>query len=117
MVEWLEEIALLQARVPTAGDDDVIMDRDPEGLKRIDKLVGHLDIGGGWRGIAGRVIVGQDQRTGVQLERAARNLARIDRNMINRPLAHGFVGDQNVALVEKQNAELSVRRKAIALFR
>lgn len=48
----------------------------------------------------------QDQRTGAKLQRTANNLAWIDRRVVDGANALHLIGDQRIALVEKQNPEL-----------
>ena len=56
-------------------------------------------------GLSG-MVVHQDQRRGVQLQRALHHLARIDRRMIDGAALLRLVGDQHVLAVEEQDAEL-----------
>ena len=35
----------LEARVAFLADDDVVVDRDAQGLRHLDDLLGHLDVG------------------------------------------------------------------------
>ena len=81
------------------ADDDVVVDRDAEGLCGVDNHLGHVDIGPRRRGIAGGMIVDEDQGCGRKLQRPPHNLARIDRRMIDRAPPLNLVGDQCVALV------------------
>ena len=48
----------------------------------------------------------QDQCTGAKLQRTANNLAWIDRRVVDGANALHLIGDQRIALVEKQNPEL-----------
>ena len=48
----------------------------------------------------------QDQRGGVQRQRALHHLARIDRRVIDGAALLHFVGDQHVLAVEEEDAEL-----------
>ena len=52
------------------------------------------------------MIVHEDHRGGRQFERALDHFARIDRRVIDRAGLLHLVGDQLIALVEKQDAEL-----------
>jgi hypothetical protein len=102
----LHQLQTSEARVPILADDDVIVHRDPEWGGDVDDLPRHLDVSRGGRRIARGVIVHQDDCGGRKLQRAFDQLARVDRRMIDRPLLLHLVGDQVVALVEKQDAKL-----------
>ena len=52
------------------------------------------------------MVVHEDDRGRGQFERALDHFARIDRRVIDRALLLHLVGDELVALVEKQDAEL-----------
>ena len=54
------QLQALQAGMAELADDDVIVHGDAERLGDIDHLLGHLDIGGGRRRVAGRVVVDED---------------------------------------------------------
>ena len=54
-----------KAGVPIPGDDDVVMDSDAEQLANLGNLLGHIDIGTGRRGVAGRVVVDEHTAGGV----------------------------------------------------
>ena len=87
----------------------------PSGLGDIDDRLRHLDVGVRRRRIAGRMIVHQDQRGSRQFERALDHFARIDRRVIDGADLLQFVGDELVALVEKQHAELLLSANAMAV--
>ena len=70
------------------ADNDVVVHQDAETLGRRHDLLGHLDIGR-------------------QLERPLHHLAHIDRGVIDGALLLHLVGDDLVALVEEQDAELT----------
>src|SRR5580692_9893966 len=57
-----DQLHPLQARMAVSAYDDVVVHGDAERLRDIDDRFRHLDIGLRWRGIAGRVIVHQDDR-------------------------------------------------------
>jgi hypothetical protein len=46
-------------------DDHMVVDSDTKEPAHLDDLLGHVDIGTRWRGIAGRVIVDEDAAGGV----------------------------------------------------
>ena len=61
------------------------------------------------------MVVHQHDRGGGQLERALDHFARIDRGVIDRARLLHLVGDQLVAFVEEQNAELLQLGEALAV--
>ena len=69
-------------------------------------LGGHRDVGIGRGGVARGVVVHQDQRAGVQFQRALHDLTRVDRDMVDGALGLFLIGDQHVLAVKKQDAEL-----------
>ena len=44
-----------------AADDDVVVDGDPEGLRHLDDVAGHLDVGRGGGGIPRGMVVDEDE--------------------------------------------------------
>ncbi len=84
----------------------MIVDGDADGFCSVDDAAGHLDVVAAGGGIAGGVIVHQDNRAGLQFERAFHDFARIGRRLVDGALAHGFIADEDVAVVEEQHAEL-----------
>ena len=60
-----------------------------------------------WLGlrIAARMVVDDDDRGGVEIERAAHDLADVDRGFVDRALPHRLVGDQHVLRVEEEDAD------------
>ena len=103
-----------KARMAIPCNDDMVVDSDTKQPANLDDLLGHVDIGPGWRGVARRVIVDEHAAGGVQLDCAPQNLPRIHRRVVHSALVHDLVGDQVVALVEVQHAELLARLEAIA---
>ena len=91
------------------GDDHVVVDSDTKQLANLVNLLGHVDIGPGWRGVAGRVVVDEDAAGGVQFDGSPQNLPRIHRRVVDRAFGQDLVGDQVVALVEVQHPELLAR--------
>ena len=88
------------------ADDDVVMHHDAKVLGRRHDLLGHLDIGARRSRVASGVIVHEHDRRGRQLERPLHHLAHIDGGVIDGALLLHLVGDDLVALVEEQDAEL-----------
>ena len=94
------------------------MEREPERSRRRLDLRGHVDVGLGGRGVARGVVVHQDQRRGVQLQRPLDHLARVDRDVVHGAPRLLLVGDQHVLAVEEQDAELlllAVRHDGVAV--
>ena len=58
------------------------------------------------------MIMRQDDSGGVQFQRAAGDLPRIHRRVVDRAFAHGHLGDQTGAPVQEQYAKLLGRRMA-----
>ena len=88
------------------ADDDVVVDHDPERLGRAHDLLGHLDIGL-WRGGVARGVVMHEHDGGCrQLQRPLHHLAHIDRGVIDGARLPHLIGDDLVALVEEEDAEL-----------
>ena len=57
----------LEAAVAGLADHDVVVHRDAELGRGLLDLAGHLDVGLRRRGVAGRVVVHQDERRGAEL--------------------------------------------------
>ena len=62
------------------------------------------------RGVAGGVVVDEDEGARRELERPLHHLARVDRRMVDGSGLLHLVGDEGVALVEEQEPELSSNR-------
>src|SRR6266540_1769957 len=88
------------------ADDDVVVHGDAERAGDLDDRLRHLDIGARRRRVARWMVVHEDDGGGRELERALDHLARVHRRVIDGSDLLGFVGDQLVALVEEQDAEL-----------
>jgi hypothetical protein len=57
-----------KARMPIPGDDDVVMDSNAEQLANLVNLLGHVDVGLGRGGVAGRMVVDEDAAGGLQFD-------------------------------------------------
>ena len=88
-----------------AADDEVIVQGDADRC-RGSRMLGHRDIGVGWGRVARGMVVHQDDRRGVQFERALHHLARIDRRVVDRAALLALMGDQRVLAVEEEKVEL-----------
>src|ERR1700730_9894270 len=98
-----------EARMPIPRNDHMVMDSNTKQVANFCHLFGHIDIGPGWRGVARRVVVDEDAAGGVKLDGSPEHLARVHRRVIDRAFGQDLVGDQVVALVEVENAELLAR--------
>ena len=78
----------------------------PRGACDIDDVPGDLHIGGGGGRVSAGMIVHQDQSRGGQFQRPFDHLARIDRRVVDGARLLHLVGDERVALVEEEQAEL-----------
>ncbi len=98
---------LLPERQKTAvADNDVIVHANAERLCRTHDILGQIDIGARWAGIAGGMVVHQDHRSRTQFQRALDHFARIDRRVVDSATRLRLVREQVISIVEKQNAEL-----------
>ena len=102
----LDQLQPLEAGVSFLADDKVVVHGNAERTRHFDHCLGHLDVGARGRGIARGVIVDQDDGGRRQFQRALDDLARIDRRMVDGAFLLLLVGDQLIALVEEQDAEL-----------
>ena len=99
-----------------AADDDVVVDGDAEGLRHVHDLARHRmsaeeGVGSpeGWLWTRIRAVA---ESSSARLH----HLARIDRRVVDGAGLLHLVGDQRVALVEEQQAELlACRMKAMAV--
>jgi hypothetical protein len=92
--------------MPVLADNEMVVHGDAERARNLDDRLRHLNVGARRGGIAGGMVVHQDDRGSGKLERALDHLARIDRGVIDGADLLALVGDQVVALVEKQDAKL-----------
>jgi hypothetical protein len=79
----LDQLQVAQAGVAVAGDDQVVVQDDPERGGGLLDVLGHRDVGFGRGRVARGVVVHQDQYGGAELERALDNLARVDRGVVD----------------------------------
>ena len=89
-----------------AGDDQMIMHCNAHRLGSVHDGAGHLDIVPAGGRISRWVIVHENDGAGLQFQRALHDFARIHWCLVHRSLAHRFIADQDVAVVEKQHPEL-----------
>src|SRR5262249_47012013 len=100
--------------MPVLADDEMIVNRYAEWARHRDDCFPHLNVGLGWRRIARWMIVHQDDGAGRQFERALDHLARIDRRVIDGAGLLHFIGDELIALIEKQYSELLAVGEALS---
>jgi hypothetical protein len=96
----------LEAGMAAFADDDMVVDDEVEGPRRLDDLPRHGDIAVGRGGIAAGVVVDKDHGGRAQFEGALDDLARIDRHMVDRADLLDLVGDELVLAVEEHDAEM-----------
>ena len=104
-------LRLQQTRLPEAegrhvADDDVVADPDAQRFRRGGDPARHRDIGAARPRIAGGRVVAEDDAEGSRAERGRENLARIDRDMVDRALLETAAADQAPAPVEKEHVKL-----------
>lgn len=83
----------------------MVVQRHTQRRARSCDFFGHGDVGLRRRRIPRRVIMHEDQRRGVDLERALDDLARVDRHVIDRAPRLCLVGNENVLAIKEQHAE------------
>ena len=69
--------------MPILADDQMVVHRDAERFRDLDDRLRHLDVGARGRGVAGGMVVHQDDRGGGELERALDHFAGINRRVID----------------------------------
>jgi hypothetical protein len=88
------------------ADDDVVVHRDTKRAGRFHDRLRHVDVRPRRGRVSRRMVVDQYNGRGREFERAAHHLARIDRRVVHRAAALHLVGDQRVALVEEEDADV-----------
>ena len=101
-----QQALLAEAQPLAVADDDVVVDHDGQHGQRALHLTRHVDVGAGGRRVAAGVVVHQDDGGRVQLQRALRNLPRVDGGVVDGAAGLRLVGQQAVAAVQEQDAEL-----------
>jgi hypothetical protein len=87
-------------------DHDMVVQCDLESARRFLQSACHLDVLPGRLGIAGRMIVHDDQSGSVEDERTLHHFARIHRRVIDRPALLHLVGNYGVLTIKKQHPKL-----------
>jgi len=93
-----------------ARNHQMIVNGNSQGLCRIGDSPGQLDIIAARRRVPAGVVVHQDDRTRLQLQRPLHDLARIGRRLVHRSLAKALVADQDIAVVQEKDPELLRQR-------
>ena len=68
------------------SDDEMIGQFNPHHLSDSDEDLSHLEIAGGWNGISGRVVVGQNETVSPMPDRQMEHLSRMEQELSERPL-------------------------------
>ncbi len=87
-------------------DHDVVVQLNFESLGGCFQFACHLDVGPGRLGIATGMIVHSDERRSVEDQGALKDLARINRRVIDRAALLHLIGNKIILLVEKQNPKV-----------
>ena len=85
-----------------ATDDEMVVDADTERLGGGDDVFSQADISLAGGGIAGRMIVHEDDCAGAQIQRPPHNLTRIGSGVIDGATMLNFIAHQLVFVVEEQ---------------
>ena len=77
-----------QAGMAIPADDHMVVDGDAKQVANFGDLLGHVDVGPRWCGVAGRVVVHENAASGVQLDGSPQNLPRVHRRVVHsaRPI-------------------------------
>ena len=103
---WLQQPLAPEGQLATIADDEVVVQHDAERAGGRLHLRRHLDIGAGRGGVAARVVVDQDDGGGAEVEAPLYHFPRVDGGVVHRAARLFLIGDQAVAGVEEQHAEL-----------
>ena len=74
----------------------MVVHRNPHVAAGFDQVAGQADVLAVGAGIAGRVVVDDDDRGGAELDGAGDNLADVDLGLVDRGAPHRLVGEQHV---------------------
>ena len=99
------------------ADDDMVVDGDLHVAAGFDQILGQADVLLAGGGVAAGVVVDDDDRGRAERDGARDHLADMDRGLVDASAPHRLVGDQHVAGVEEQDADLLDRRMPIAACR
>lgn len=93
----------------TLPHNDVVQHTHVHHLQRLLQHLGQFSISDAGLGAAGRMVVAQDQRRGVVVQRALHHLSRVDDGVVDGALKQLFETQHSMLGVEKQAAEYLVR--------
>lgn len=95
-----------EAEVAVLAQDHVVVKRDVQNLARLGERARHLAVLPARRGVAGGVVVGDDDRGRVQQDRRLVDLTRVDDRGVDRPDRHDVVAQKDVPGIQAQDHEL-----------
>ena len=75
------------------GHDEVVVQGYLYGFQRLLNLAGHFNVWLGGGGITARVVMGDDERSSAQLQRAAHHLARVGGGVVDGAALLHLVSD------------------------
>ena len=84
-----------------ASDDEMVVDRNADGVAGLNDLKRHIYISLAWRRVPAGVIMRKDDCCGFQSQPAFDNFARIDRRAVYRAFAEHFIFNEAVLAVQK----------------
>src|SRR5688572_2097798 len=96
---------LAHAEVASLPKDDVVEDVDPEQAAGVDSILRDRDVVGGWRGIAGRVIVHDDEGAGVAPYRLAKHLGDAHLRRVHAAADDLMDSEDGVPVVEDEDTQ------------
>src|SRR5258705_530525 len=102
----MEELPLLEARVRVLRDDDVIEDVDAQDAPRLDQPPGDREILLAGRGVAGGMVVRQDQTGRGDRDRGLEDLARVHDARVQAPDRDDLPAEHLVSRVEIEADEV-----------
>ena len=114
----VEPVAESRAAAPydvmgvACGHDDMIEDIDPERVGERLESLRRANVRVARPRIAARVIMDNNERAGIELERAAKDRAGINGELAQRPSLQLFIGDEPVRGIEKQDAKRLIGKRA-----
>ena len=98
-----QKTQIFKAHLIHAPNNEVVVNDNIELAGEPIKLIGHINIGFGGRGVTAGVVMHQNEGRCAQFKRAFDNLTRLNWCVIHRAGAHHFIGDNVVFLVEEQH--------------
>ena len=99
---------------PASGDDDVIDDVDAQGFAGVLQTLGQGEIVAARCGVAGRVIVDQQDRLGGILDGGSEHLARVNQAAVQTADADAMGADHPEYTATLENVPESTRKSLLA---